>query len=346
MKDAVLDVSFAGPHVSIQDGGRPGLMRYGVPASGPLDRTAFTAANIALGNPPDAPAIEVSAGGLVLKCVAGAMSVAVAGGGFAVDVAGQKRESWTIVALEQGQTLSIRPGSWGSWCYLAFAGRLKAEHWLGSAATHVMSGFGGGRLTAGRQLEVADPQVRADREGDIACPDFARPCREVRVTMGPQDRFFDAAAIGAFLSGEWRMSDAWDRMGVRLAGPGIAPVASLDMPSEPISRGSVQVAGDGVATVLLADHQTTGGYPKIATLLDCDLDGFVQLRPRDVVRFRPVDAEAAVAAHRAAADVAARYREEIMKPRGSLLQRLLSENLISGIGEVDPIDRDMAADGG
>ena len=298
MSEAVLAVSFAGPHVSVQDGGRPGLMRYGVPRSGPLDRRSFAAANLALGNPAGAPGIEVSMGGLILQCLSGAVGFAVAGGGFIVEHAGDRRGSWSVATLRAGESLTIRPGPWGSWCYLAFAGRLQVPQWLGSASTHAISGLGGGRLTHGTQLVIADAARRA--ECRIPCPVTARPRHELRVTPGPQQRFFSARTISDFLSGAWRMTDAWDRMGVRLAGPLIAPQAALDMPSGPVVRGSVQVAGDGVATVLLADHQTTGGYPRIATVLDCDLDGFVQLRPRDRVSFRPVSAEQAISLARTA----------------------------------------------
>ncbi|SDN88854.1 biotin-dependent carboxyltransferase family protein [Ensifer sp. YR511] len=331
MSEVLLSVTFAGPHVSIQDGGRHGLMRYGVPSSGPMDRLSFAAANVALGNEADTPGIEVSMGGLVLQCLSGAVSFAVAGGGFIVDHAEQKRGSWTIATLKAGEKLAIRPGPWGSWCYLAFAGVLQTATWLGSASTHMMSGFGGGRLGAGQQLTIGNAAKREEREGDIPCPVSARPRSAVRVVMGPQQRFFAAASITALQSGAWRMTDAWDRMGVRLAGPMIAPDATLDMPSEPIVRGSVQVAGDGVATVLLADHQTTGGYPKIATVLDCDLDAFVQLRPRDTIAFRPVSPREAVDIARSAAMRSANYYRVIAKPKGTLDQRLMRENLVDGV---------------
>lgn len=301
MIKAILSVSFAGPHVSIQDGGRPGLMRFGVPQSGPLDRRSFGAANIALGNPAEKPAIEVSLGGLSLTCQSGTVSFAVAGGGFILDHAGVKRRSWTIATIRPGERLTIRPGPWGSWCYLTFAGVLQSRHWLGSAATHALSGFGGVRLAAGHTLTILDAERREDREGDIPCPVSARPRHEARVTIGPQDRFFAAETQESFLSGSWRLTEAWDRMGLRLSGPAIGPEAALDMPSEPILRGSVQVAGDGVASILLADHQTTGGYPKIATVLDCDIDALMQLRPRDPVRFRPVSNHEAIAIARLAA---------------------------------------------
>ena len=252
MSEAVLSVGFAGPHVSIQDAGRPGFMRFGVPASGPMDRASFAAANVALGNPPGQPAIEISMGGLALECLSGTVTFAVAGGGFVVEHGGRRAGSWSVATLRAGERLAIRPGHWGNWTYLAFAGRLDARGWLGSLSTHVISGLGGGRLVAGQTLTVAGAELRAEREGAIVCPVTARPRQEVRVVLGPQDRFFARETVAAFLAGPYRLTDAYDRMGVRLQGPALPPGASLDMPSEPIVRGSVQVAGDGVATVLRA----------------------------------------------------------------------------------------------
>lgn len=319
MSKAVIRVTFAGPHVSVQDQGRPGLMRFGVPNSGPMDRLAFAAANIALGNAPGAAGIEISMGGLMLECQSGEVSFAVAGGGFLLDHAGRKGSSWSVATLRAGEKLVIRPGTWGSWCYLTFAGDLQANEWLGSAATHVLSGFGGGKLTTGMVFEIENALRRPEREGEIPCPVSARPRSEVRVTMGPQQRFFAPETLAAFLEGPWKMTDAWDRMGVRLAGTSVAPMAALDIPSEPIMRGSVQVAGDGVATVLLADHQSTGGYPKIATVLDCDLDGFVQLRPRDAVHFTVVTPEVAISRARTAAVLRQSYLQSIAKLRSKAL---------------------------
>ena len=314
MTEAVLTVRFAGPLVSVQDGGRPGLMRYGVPCSGAMDRRSLAAANTALGNPSGAAAVEVSLGGLVIECRAGEVSFAVAGGGFIVEHGGTRRGSWHVATLRQGERLAIRPGPWGSWCYLAVAGQLQAARWLGSASTHALSGFGGGRLAAGTVLTVTGAHVIDG--GAIPCPVSARPRPVARVTLGPQARFFGDEARAAFLTGPWRMTEAWDRMGVRLSGPPIAPEGPLDMPSEAVARGSVQVAGDGVPSILLADHQTTGGYPKIATVLDCDLDALVQLRPRDRVMFQPVSAGQAVDLARSAALADRRYLAALTVARG------------------------------
>ena len=290
---SLLRVTQAGPQVTLQDAGRPGLMRFGVPASGPIDRKAFAIANAALGNPPGATGIEVSRGGLTLECLEGAVTLAVAGGGFILEHCGQRFGSWHVLTLRTAERLVVRPGPWGSWTYLCFAGLLQAPVWLGSSATHGPSGLGGGKLTAGQDLTVRDAQA-LPLDGAIPCPVWARPRAVVHAVAGPQDRFFAAGTLLDFASLPFHLTDACDRMGVRLRGPALMPEAALQIPSEAILRGSVQVAGDGVATVLLADHQTTGGYPKIATILSDDLDGFAQLRPHETVRFRLISAADAV----------------------------------------------------
>jgi 5-oxoprolinase (ATP-hydrolysing) subunit C len=300
MADARFIVRQVGPQVSVQDAGRRGNMRFGVPWSGPMDRKAFAIANQAIGNAAG-PAIEVSVGGLGLDCVAGEVSVAIAGGGFAADLAGEVTGSWAVRTIRAGQTLTLRAGPWGSWTYLAFAGEMATDRWLGSAATHALSGFGGGMLTAGQTITIANTRTMPRRA--LTCPIWARPRHQCHVVLGPQDQYFDTTPL---LHAPFHLTDAYDRMGVRLRGP-LLPHDALNIPSGPILRGSVQVSGDGVATVLLADHQTTGGYPKIATLLADDVDGFVQLRPRDAVRFAAVTAEQAVQMARFRARAHAEY---------------------------------------
>ncbi|MGV8952441.1 MAG: biotin-dependent carboxyltransferase family protein [Cypionkella sp.] len=302
---AHLRITQAGPLVSVQDTGRAGLSRYGVTASGPIDRLAYHAANAALGNPTGAPAIEVSLGGVRLDCVNGSLSLAVAGGGFIVQ-ADQTYGSWQVLTLHAGQSLTIRRGPWGSWCYLAFAGRLICPDWLGSHATHASSGKGGGLLRAGDDLRIED--TSADHlNRAIPCPIFARPRHRLHVILGPQDRFFAPETLQAFLTTRFALTTAYDRMGVRLSGVPLAPNAALTMPSEPVSRGAVQVSGDGIATLLLADHQTTGGYPKIATVLDCDLDAACQLRSFDGLGFTALTPAQAIARARLHSAAQARY---------------------------------------
>lgn len=298
MSRAILTVTQAGPHVTVQDAGRPGFMRFGVSASGPMDRGSHAIANAALRNPCGQTALEISMGGLTLECVEGSVSIAIAGGGFDVLVDQTSLGSWVVTTLRAGSRLTIRPGHWGSWTYLCFAGDLQANSWLGSTSTHGPTGLGGGKITTGQTLIIENAEVRDAYTGAIPCPVTARPRRIVNVIPGPQDRYFLPETLEAFFSQQFTLTSAYDRMGVRLSGPALHPAAVLDMPSEAIVRGSVQVSGDGVATVLLADHQPTGGYPKIATIVADHLDGFVQLRSRDAVTFRRTTPEAAILAAR------------------------------------------------
>jgi biotin-dependent carboxylase-like uncharacterized protein len=324
-------VRACGPLVSYQDGGRFGMLRFGVPASGPMDRLAHAAAHVALGYPEGSTAIEVSTGGLEVVCESGAVTCCVAGGEFRVMHAGAVIQSWCVRTLRAGDVLSMRPGRWGSWAYLAFAGELQCHRWAGRTSTHTASGLGGGMLTPGAAIMVHDARVLEEREGDLAAPDFARPPALVRVVLGPQTQQFEPEAMTALLQDSFVVTPAYDRMGMRLAGPTLPLKNALSIPSEPIVRGSIQVGGDGVAAILLADHQTTGGYPKIATILSSDIDGVTQLRPHDRFTFQAVDAEQAIPLVRARASSRSQFLEQIASPRGTLHDRLMRENLISGV---------------
>ena len=330
MDEAEIHVNFAGPHVTYQDEGRTGLMRFGVPVSGPMDRLSFDSAHAALGNPSGQTAIEISLGGVMLTCKKGDVTLAVTGGDFSVEHDGKKGSSWTVLTLRQGEKLNIRPRHSGSWAYLAFAGVLQANHWLGHSATHASSGFGGGAIKASDTLVVQDCDVREDREGEI--PQFERAQSDpIRVVVGPQDQCFAESATQVFTSNPYIVSDAYDRMGMRLNGPTLPLGDALSIPSEPIVRGSVQVAGDGVPTVLLADHQTTGGYPKIATVISCDIDRLTQARAGLPLRFIALSPEDAIKATRTVTLAQKTYLDRISIARGTLEQRLMQGNLIQGM---------------
>ena len=294
MTTAQFRVVHAGPLVTFQDGGRPGHMRFGVCASGPMDRVSFTSANLAVGNPQMETVVEVSMGGLVLECLSGTVTMAVAGGEFQLEINGRKSKSGKVFTLRAGETLSIRPNRFGNWCYLSFAGVVSAKKWLGHTATHAPSGSGGGALISGQEICVQNCRVFDHKEGRIPQFSSGSPGRYFRVVLGPQDQHFSSAAKNLLLSSEFSLSDAYDRMGVRLNGPALLAGESLSIPSEPLLKGSIQVSGEGVPTVLLADHQTTGGYPKIATLISTDIDDFVQMRVREQFRFKAINPENAI----------------------------------------------------
>ena len=329
MPNAALSVAFAGPLVTVQDAGRPGNMRFGVSASGPMDRLAFDAANAALGNATGQSAIEVSLGGVILQCREGDVTIAITGGDFVVAHGAAETRSWTVLTLRKGERLAVRAGKSGIWAYIAFAGTIEATEWLGSRATHSTSGFGGGALQTGQSLTVSDATTREDRLGDIERPDFI-PNGPIRVVTGPQDQYFAPETVAQFLSSAFKITDAYDRMGMRLNGPRLELDGALSIPSEPIVRGSVQVSGDGVPTVLLADHQTTGGYPKIATVVSSDIGRLAQTRAGDTIQFTAISSQQAITEARECVKRTTDYLAHIAVPRGTLEQRLMRENLIHG----------------
>jgi biotin-dependent carboxylase-like uncharacterized protein len=330
MSDVEFSISFAGPLVTFQDIGRPGNMRYGVSASGPMDIVSFEAANAVLGNDTKQTAIEISLGGLILQCHEGSITLAITGGDFLIEYQGQKISSWTVLTLQKGERLSVRAGKSGSWAYLAFSGKLNVKDWLNSSSTHSTSGFGGGVLKTGQKFTLTDASNQENRIGPILKPNFYTNDL-IHAVLGPQDQYFMNTAIKIFSNSIFKVSDNYDRMGMQLTGPKLELKSALSIPSEPVVKGSIQVSGDGIPTILLADHQTTGGYPKIATVISSDINRLVQFRSNQSVKFVLINSNEALQKTRKFLDMKEKYLEKISISRGTLEQRLMSENLIGGI---------------
>jgi len=328
---AKFTVSFAGPLVSVQDDGRAGFMRFGVPRSGPMDRTSFAVLRRALEQNEGFAAIEVSIGGMVLKCTEGNVTAGFVGGNFSVSLDGQPQSPWSVFTIRAGSTLTIRPGLEGSWGYLGFCGKINSSDWLGSQATHLASGLCGHPLAAGATIEVSEAKVEAGFTCSLPIPDFARFSGNVRIVPGPQDDCFAPETLGALVSEPYEVTQDYDRMGMRLKGPSLTIAEELSMPSEALVRGAVQVPGHGDPIVLLADHQTTGGYPKIATVITADQDQLTQARARDKVRLVSVTPSEAVKLARAQHAKVTTYLESIAELRGTFEDRLRRSNLISGV---------------
>mgnify|MGYP000352970494 FL=1 len=330
MSDVEFSISFAGPLVTFQDIGRPGNMRYGVSASGPMDIVSFEAANAVLGNETKQTAIEISLGGLILQCHEGSITLAITGGDFLIEYQGQKISSWTVLTIQKGERLSIRAGKSGSWAYLAFSGKLNVKDWLKSNSTHSTSGFGGGVLKTGQKFTLTDASNQANRIGPILKPSF-NTNDLIHAVLGPQDQYFINTAIEIFSDSIFKVSDNYDRMGMQLTGPKLELKSALSIPSEPVVKGSIQVSGDGIPTILLADHQTTGGYPKIATVISSDINRLVQFRSNQSVEFILISSNEALQKTRKFLDMKEKYLQKISISRGTLEQRLMSENLIGGV---------------
>ncbi len=283
---------------TVQDLGRVGYERFGVPVSGAMDRLALMAANALVGNPSEAAGLEAALVGPVLQAGCDCL-VAAAGRGFTLEVGGHSLPLWMAAWVREGETVALHATGEGGWVYLAVSGGVEVLSVMGSRSTYLRGGFGGldGRaLKAGDILPVGAPDMdpgdlylRAGRELQAEMRPNYGDNPSLDVILGPQSGAFPASAIETILSHDYALTLACDRMGYRLEGPPVEHVASADILSEGIPLGAVQVPGDGQPIVLMADRQTTGGYTKIAVVASASLPLLAQCPPgRGVVRFRAI----------------------------------------------------------
>ncbi|WP_036290997.1 biotin-dependent carboxyltransferase family protein [Methylosinus sp. PW1] len=324
----------AGPGVTLQDAGRRGSLRFGVTPAGPMDASAFAAANLAAGVAMGAAAIEVSLGGTELTAEGETIGLAIAGGEFDIRLDGAPLPFACALSLEPGARLSIRAGRSGAWCYVAIAGRIDLPPTLGSLATHARSFTGGleGRgLRAGDVLPLADLAPPPRELQALEAPWFASGEEPIRAVLGPQADYFSKEAIDKFLSARWRVGQRSDRMAYRLEGARLSHAKGHDIVSDGVALGAIQVPGDGAPLALMADRQPTGGYPKIANVIGADIGRLAQRRPGDAFSFAAVSIEQAVAARRALSEaMAAGVRLRAVGGEIST-ELLLSANLIGGV---------------
>lgn len=335
---SALDVKFAGPMCSLQDQGRMGFMRFGVTESGPMDRSAFSILAAMLDTSDGFNAIEVSLAGIAVTAKQ-TLTLGFCGGEFALSIAGEPVAPWGVFTLHAGKTLTIRAGASGSWGYLGCVGGFDTQAWLGSESSHLPSGLCGGYLSAGDGFDPRGQALREDLNCVLPVPDFSRFSGVAHLVLGPQDELFPDIAKQTLFQATFVVSREFDRMGMRLNGATLSSEDALSIPSEAIIRGSVQVPGHGDPIVLLADHQTTGGYPKIATVITCDQDRLAQARAGDHVAFREISAENGVQMTRENAATRSAWVSEIGAYRGSLAEKLNRVNLISGIVGPDGVPR-------
>ncbi len=293
-----LEVTSAGIATSVQDAGRFGLQRYGLVPSGAMDNFSLAAANAQVGNASSAAAIEVGPQGAIFTARAGLVRVAVTGAPRAADVNGHGRRMYHSILLSDGERLTLGAARDGVFGYVAIDGGIKGKPMFGSLSVNARAGLGSPYprpLKNGDQLEVGTARLNVP-ERVMSPPDMQRTT--VRVVMGPQDdEFGDACKV--FLGSEWRISSSSDRMGYRLGGPKLTHMHGHNIVSDGTVDGSIQVSGNGQPIVLMKDRGTTGGYPKIATVITADLGGLAQTRFGRPFRFEAVSVEDAQSEARA-----------------------------------------------
>jgi biotin-dependent carboxylase-like uncharacterized protein len=324
---ALFRVDRCGAGASVQDAGRFGLQRYGVSPAGAMDLEALALANALVGNPAGMAAIECPLAGFAGQVEEGRVLVAAAGGGSVVAIAGRKLPPFTSDFAERGEIVELGPARSGVYAYLAFGGGILTPPELGSLSVHRRSGIGGAPLRPGDVLPLGNPPVRARR---LAGPPDAGE-GPIRIIPGPQDDHAGAAALAVLTSSGFTISSEADRMGVRLDGPRITPAGGHDIVSDGIATGAIQLPGDGRPIVLLRDRQTTGGYPKIATVISADIGRFAQLQQGSAVRFMVVSRAEAIAAARIAADRIGSFAAMTWANATLDTELLLSLNLIDGV---------------
>jgi biotin-dependent carboxylase-like uncharacterized protein len=335
----VLKVIAPGFHTTLQDQGRRGFQHVGVPVSGALDRNGYLLANALVGNAQGAACLEIIGSGPELEVAGSSARIALVGSG-SLEISGRDGPlipSGQTAHLTRGEIVRVRLGG-GAFCsYLAIEGGFEAPLCLNSRSTYTRAGFGGlsGRpLRSGDTLHgtIDDAAARAE-----VCLNDQRTLRldqAIRVVLGPQDDYFTEDAIETLLSGAYSITPASDRMGFRLAGPLLEHKSDYNIVSDGIVAGSIQVPGSKLPIVLMADAQTTGGYPKIATVISADLPILGVRGAGCAVRFQSVSREEAEKIRRAEyqelLNVISNIRV-VNESRSIDIEALYNQNLIDGM---------------
>lgn len=285
---------------TVQDTGRWGYQRFGVAVSGAMDVLSHRLANLLVHNSTEAATLEVTLIGPKLRFDTSSI-FAVTGAAFDLWLDHQRVRSNVSHLVHAGQTLTFGRCRRGARAYVAVSGGFDTPLVLGSRSTHVasrMGGLAGRALRAGDLLPVGSPDDAAAFRAARRPPVFRLPTRgaRLRVIMGPDDDAFDGPQRKGFCSTRFVISASSDRMGYRLDGPPLQTSESGERISTAVSAGSIQLPRDGHPILLMADHQTAGGYPRVATLISADLPRAAQLRATDWVEFEPCTHEAALRA--------------------------------------------------
>jgi biotin-dependent carboxylase-like uncharacterized protein len=322
----LMQVDQPGMFTLVQDLGRYGWQRFGVPANGAMDERAHRIANALVGNDDDAATLECTLTGPTLRFTRNTM-IAIAGADMVVTADGKRVPAHRAVMLRRGVVLAFGERRQGARAYLAVRGGFDTEVVMGSRSTFVRGGYGGvdGRpLRRGDRVPVAtaqEDQLSLERmlvqsglpfveARAVNLPAHAAETQPIRVMRGPQWRNFSLAARRAFIREPFVISTQSDRMGYRLDGPELALTQPLEMISEACDFGTVQVPPSGHPIVLMADRQSAGGYPKIAYVISTDLPLLAQAMPGDSLRFTPVSLRQAERARMEADEAFARFRTE------------------------------------
>lgn len=286
---SAIEITVAGIATSVQDAGRFGAQRYGLPPSGAMDRLSLAAANSIVGNDLFAAAIEIGPAAATFTARGGPLCLSVSGALRQAEVESRSCPLYQSIELAENESLTLGTARRGMFSYLALGGGLKGEPVFGSMSVNARAGLGS---PLPRPLKNGDVLHLRSDSGGAPCPRraLAPPVFHtgpIRVVRGPQAEEF-GVTYEQFLRSDWFVSPSSDRMGYRLDGPELTHGGGFNIVSDGTVDGSIQVSGNGQPIVLMKDRGTTGGYPKIATIISADLGRFAQTQPRQSIRFEPI----------------------------------------------------------
>ncbi len=286
-----------GPLTTVQDLGRTGYMASGFSTSGVMDRKAAKTANLIVGNNEGDAVLEMTMAGIT-ACFTEDNVIAVTGADFSPQINGAPVDMYSAVAVRAGEVLSLSASRNGCRAYLAVAGGFNLPAVMGSLSTNLKCTIGG---YEGRKLALGDVIPLRSPKKNLPCMSMRKINFEepdgynavLRVVMGPQDDYFEQDGIDTFLKEVYTVTGSSDRMGIKFEGMPIESKHGVDIISDGISLGSVQVPSSGKPIIMMADRQTTGGYAKIATVIGVDIPKLAQMKPNGRVCFDKVSVETA-----------------------------------------------------
>ncbi len=287
---------------TIQDIGRYGFQKYGVPVSGAMDSFALRSANVLVGNDMNSACIEMTVIGPSIKFNYPAL-ISVTGGDLLIKIDDKKIDRWSAIEVKAGSVLTSDGIQDGMRAYLAISGGINVPVIMGSRSTYIPAAFGGykGRpLMPDDTLIIGEPNPKTIHEAR-SLPEELEPVHYghshiIRVVLGPQNNNFTSESINTFFDSRYIVSNNCDRTGYRLSGPKLKHEENADIISDGTQIGSIQVPSDGNPIILMSDRGPTGGYAKIGTVISTDLGLIAQSRPDDNLVFRQVSVKEAEAA--------------------------------------------------
>lgn len=286
-----------GLFTTVQDLGRFGYQKYGMPQSGAMDAFSLQLANILVGNSSDEACLEITFSGPEMEMDCDAV-IAITGAHISPFLNGTPIQNNIAIQVTKGNRLQFGTLKSGFRAYLAIATGFIIPTVMESKSTYIKAKIGGipGRaLKAGDVLEIGNIKTIKPIYSQVDAPKWInKSVYEIDVIPGPEAKQFSFEGIQTFLNSTFQISSASDRMGYRLDGPTLGKKTEIELLSSGIALGTIQVPTDGMPIILLSERQTTGGYPRIANVISADIPILAQLKPGDNISFNEVSMNVAV----------------------------------------------------